>query len=348
MTNEMKVKDRRRKKLILIIVIVLVFINLVVFTILFTDLSKYIWPEKITPVEEDKGYQLSKDGTVTIDGITYKQKDDGNFLVLSADKTLSSADIRMKINEEDAVNVDEIEERAFENCTEITQINIASTITKINSYAFSGCSKLTTITIPYGVTEIGDSCFIGCKSLTSIKVNVANTNFTHYNGVLYDYEGKKLYAYPYSKTDEQYKLADNLESIEKNAFRGFENLKSVSLPENLTNVGESAFEDCINLDNVLILKNVTTIGPNAFNNCSKNLVIYGEKDSYAETYAKENNITFKLSNERPNSTINEENNTDTQNKPVTDITGGGNTTATQNTVSNTTNIIENKNVIEIQ
>lgn len=336
--------DKKRRKLILAIAIVLVLINVIVFSILFTDLSKYIWPEKITPVEEDNGYKLSKDGTVTIDGITYKQKDDGNFIVLSAESALTSADIRMKINEDDETNVNEIGEKAFENCTEITQINIASTITKIGSYAFSGCSKLTTITIPYGVTEIGDSCFVGCKSLTSIKVNVANTNFTHYNGVLYDYEGKKLYAYPYSKTDEQYKLADNLESIEKNAFRGFENLKSVALPENLKNIGESAFEDCKNLENVLILKNVTTIGENAFKNCSENLVIYGEKDSYAETYAKENNITFKLSSERPNPTTNEENNTDTQNKPVTDITAPNNTTS-ENTINN--NAVSNNTMTNV-
>ena len=334
--------DKKRRKLILAIVIVLVLINIIVFSILFTDLSKYIWPEKPTIVE-DKGYQLSKDGTVTIDGITYKKKDDGNFIVLSAEKTLTNADIRSKINEEDLTNVNEIGEKAFENCTEITQINIASTITKINSYAFSGCSKLTTITIPYSVTEIGESCFVGCKSLTSIKVDVSNTKFTQYNGVLYDNEGKKLYAYPYSKTDEQYKLADNLESIEKNAFRGFENLKTVALPENLTSVGESAFEDCKNLENVLILKNVTSIGENAFNNCSKNLVIYGESGSYAETYAKENNITFKSSTERPNPTTNKENNKNEENK--TDITNGNNTKENQNTLNNTTGP---KNIIEIE
>lgn len=340
--------DKKRRKFILILVIVLVLINLIVFSILFTDLSKYIWPEKTTVVEGNDGYQLSKDGTVSIDGITYKKKDDGNFIVLSADKTLTNADIRSKINEEDSTNVNEIGEKAFENCTEIAQINIASTITKINSYAFSGCSKLTTITIPYAVTEIGDSCFVGCKSLTSIKVNVANTNFMHYNGVLYDYEGKKLYAYPYSKTDEQYKLSDNLESIEKNAFRGFENLKTVALPENLTSVGESAFEDCKNLENVLILKNVTSIGENAFNNCSENLVIYGEKGSYAETYAKENNITFKSSNERPNPTIDKENDKNEKNNTVTNITDGNNTTENQNTLNNTTNTTGTKNVIEIE
>lgn len=350
--------DKKRRKMILIVAIVLVLINVIVFSVLFTDLSKYIWPEEPV-VETPDGYRLSKDGTVTIDGITYKQKEDGNFIVLSAEKTLTSAEIRDKINEDDEEVINEIGEKAFENCSEITQISIPSTVTKINSYAFSNCSKLTNITIPFAVTEIGDSCFVHCESLTSIKVNVANTVFTHYNGVLYDIEGKKLYAYPYKKTDEQYKLADSLQSIEKNAFRGFESLKTVSLPKELTNVGESAFEDCKNLENVLIPASVKTIGTNAFANCSEKIVIYGEKGSYAETYAKENNITFKPSSERPNPVEKEENNTNTGNQSVTDITGGGTNTVNQNTVvnnnainqntiANTTNTTQTNSVIEIR
>ena len=327
--------DKKRKNIILIAIIILSAICIILFTILGINLANIKVENNKKPVEIDNSYKLSNHKTVNFSGITYKQKDDGNFMVLSVDKTLTNADIRDKINENDVGSVNEIGEKAFEDCTEITQINISSSITKINSYAFSGCSKLKTITIPYNVTEIGDSCFLNCKSLTSIKVNVSNTSFTQYNGVLYDIEGKKLYAYPYNKTDEAYKLADNLESIEKNAFRGFEKLKSVAFPENLKNIGESAFEDCKNLENVLILKNVTTIGANAFKNCSENLVIYGEKDSYAEKYAKENNITFKLANERPNSTTGE----NTQNQNVTDITA-------QNTTNN--NIISENTLTNVK
>ena len=320
--------DKQKRKLILIIAIVLVLVNVIVFGVLFTDLSKYIWPEEPV-VEVPDGYQVSDDGTITIDDITYKQKEDGNYIVVSCEKYLTNIEIRDKINESDIGSVNEIGEKAFENCTEVTQINIPSTITKINNSVFSGCSKLTTITIPYAVSEIGDSCFLGCKSLTSIKVHLSNTVFKSNNGVLYDINGKILYAYPYSKTDEQYKLADNLISIEKNVFNGFDELQSVALPESLTNIGESAFENCKNLNNVLIPASVKTIGTNAFANCGDNLIIYGEKGSYAETYAKENNIIFKLSSERPNPVQNEENNT---NENVTEITGGITNSAEQNVI----------------
>lgn len=338
------INDKKRKRLIITIVIVLVLINVLVFSILFLDL--YIWPEvEEPPTIQNNGFQLSSDGTVTIDGVTYKKKDDGNFIVILCDKNINKVDIREKINEEDEVTVNEIGERAFENCTEITEIIISSTITKIGNYAFSGCNKLNTITLPYSITEIGDSIFYNCKSLTSIKVAVANQNFTSYNGVLYDIDGKKLLAYPYNKTDEAYKLSDNLESIEKNVFNGFEILKSAMFPESLTHIGDTAFENCTNLDNVLIPKNVTSIGNNAFSNCSANLVIYGEKDSYAEKYAKDNNITFKLASERPstptinNNSNNNDNNNENNNQTSTEQnqTGTNNDETANNNNQNITN-----------
>ena len=334
------INDKKRKRLIITIVIVLVLINVLVFSILFLDLSKYIWPEvEEPPTIQNNGFQLSSDGTVTIDGVTYKKKDDGNFIVISCDKNINKVDIREKINEEDEVTVNEIGERAFENCTEITEIIISSTITKIGNYAFSGCNKLNTITLPYSITEIGDSIFYNCKSLTSIKVAVANQNFTSYNGVLYDIDGKKLLAYPYNKTDEAYKLSDNLESIEKNVFNGFEILKSAMFPESLTHIGDTAFENCTNLDNVLIPKNVTSIGNNAFSNCSANLVIYGEKDSYAEKYAKDNNITFKLASERPSTptTNNNNNNSNNNDNNNNDNNENNNQTSTEQNQTGTNN-----------
>lgn len=336
--------DKKRKKLIITIVIVLVVINVLVFSILFLDLSKYIWPEvEEPPTIQNNGFQLSSDGTVTIDGITYKKKDDGNFIVISCDKNINDiVDIRERINEEDEVVVNEIGEKAFENCTEVPEIIISSTITKIGNYAFSGCSKLNTITLPYSVTEIGDSIFYDCRGLTSIKVAVANQNFTHYNGVLYDTEGKKLYAYPLNKSDEAYKLSDNLESIENNAFRGFERLKNVMLPKNLTHIGDTAFENCINLESVLIPKSVTSIGNNAFLNCSANLVIYGEKDSYAEKYAKDNNITFKLASERPSTPTTNNNNNNNNDNNNNNNNENNNQTSTEQNQTGTNNVNNNE------
>ncbi len=354
--------DKKKRKLIIILAIVLVLINVIVFSILFLDLSKYIWPEKVTEEPEDDGYKLSSDGTINIDGVIYKLKEDNNYIVESCENSVTTVEILDNLNIKDTGVVNEIGENAFKDCTQITQIYIPSTITKINDYAFNNCKSLTTITIPYSVMEIGEACFTDCTSLTSIKVQVSSNYFSDQNGVLYDIDGKILYAYPYKKTDEAYVLSDMLESIEKNVFRGLEKLRSVALPKNLINLGESAFENCSNLENVYIPASVETIGENAFANCSENLTIYGEEGSYAETYANENGIPFKNLNEWPvsvnteptqndndteenensNEQINDENNNIEENDTNTvneeDIVNND----TENTEDNTT-----RNIIEI-
>ena len=327
--------DKKRRKMIILIAIVLVIINIIVFGILFLDLSKYIWPEEPTQTQDDGSYKLSADGTVNIDGVIYKIKDDNNFLVLSCENTVTNVDILDRINPTDEGTVNEIGENAFKDCTQITQINIPSTVTKINNKAFENCKNLHTLTIPYSISEIGDSCFIGCTNLSSIKVHVSNSYFSEQNGVLYDIDGKILYVYPYKKTDESYFLTDNIEVIKPQVFRGFERLSSVALPDSLNTIGAGAFENCSNLQRVLIPNSVEEIGENAFANCNQNLVIFGEKGSYAETYANENNITFQ-----PTSEWNNPNNEQTQNNPVTNITGDD-----ENVNTNTTNenVINNNN-----
>lgn len=347
--------DKKRNKMIFTVVIVLAVIFLLIYGILGIFLSKYILPENTTIDETDNGYNLSNDGTVNIDGIVYKKKDDGNFSVISADKEIVNGDIRDKINETDEYVVNEIGEKAFENCEKLTSIMIPDTIIKINNYAFHGCKALGTVTIPYSVEEIGDSCFYECDNLSSIKVAVANKKYTHHNGVLYDIEGKKLYVYPHNKSDEEYKLSDNLESIENNVFRGFEKLKSVTLPESVTHIGDTAFEGCKNLDSVLVPKSVTSIGSDAFSNCSEKLTIYGEKNSYAEEYAKKNNITFKLTEERTNTNENttantitntNTNSTSTNTMSTNNITNNIGNNNSNNTNTNSSNVI--KSIIEIQ
>ena len=68
-------------------------------------------------------------------------------------------------------------------------------------------------------------------------------------------------------------------------------LEKIILPESVTSIGQNAFAFCTNLLEVTIPGSVTSIDSSAFFECP-NVKIKAPAGSYAETYAKENNIPF--------------------------------------------------------
>jgi hypothetical protein len=78
------------------------------------------------------------------------------------------------------------------------------------------------------------------------------------------------------------------------------NLEKVILPNDVVEIDEYAFIGCTSLTSVYIPASVKSIHENAFENTSDpfrpslNVTIYGESGSYAETFAKANNIPFKV------------------------------------------------------
>lgn len=61
-----------------------------------------------------------------------------------------------------------IGDEAFQNCSELENIEMPSTVTSIGNYAFSFCDKLTQFTLPAGIYLIGDRAFNTCNKLRNL------------------------------------------------------------------------------------------------------------------------------------------------------------------------------------
>jgi len=178
----------------------------------------------------------------------------------------------------------EIGSGAFENCNNLTEVTIPSSITTVGVKAFKncdslkkvtingtnlelkgnstysaygvfyGCDLLETVVINSGVKIIGKGAFEGCPSLTN--VSMANSVTEMHS-----------YAFNECTALKTITLSNVLQSIESSAFSGCTSLTAISLPGTLTSIGTSAFEDCASLTGLTIPSSVTTVGVKAFKNC---------------------------------------------------------------------------------
>lgn len=195
-------------------------------------------------------------------------------------------------------SVTSIEGYAFNNCDNLTSITIPNSVTDIRYGAFYWCSKLTSITIPSSVTSIETLAFFNCWDLTSITVENSNLNYKDIDGILFDKKGRTLIQYPYGKTVESYVIPDGVISIEYRAFGDCDRITSITVPNSVTSIGEYAFYNCDGLKSIAIPNSVTSIEENSFDYCY-NLTIYGTANSFAKTYAEDNNIPYIIDDTAP-------------------------------------------------
>ena len=133
-----------------------------------------------------------------------------------------------------------------------------ATVTKINDEAFKGKESIRVIHIPDSIKSIGVWAFADCNNLEEINIPF---------GVV---------------------------KIDWGVFSGCKSLTKIVLPDGIKEIGNSAFEMCANLSEIHLPASVTEIARGSFSaffKCPK-LKIYAPAGSYAETYAKENNIPF--------------------------------------------------------
>lgn len=193
----------------------------------------------------------------------FKNKFDGiNGCIPTGIKTLSSFFFSKCITLQNATVPDSvvvIDDFAFLGCRELSGLEIPPSVKKIGKMAFSCCNDLKNLKIPGSVTKIGFSAFECCDNLEKVTIE---------NG---------------------------LNKISDSAFVFCKKLSEVIIPDSVEEIGESSFAACESLEKLIIPKSVVKIGEYAFDllNDEPKVTLYCKQGSYAEQYAKENNISYE-------------------------------------------------------
>ena len=209
--------------------------------------------------------------------ISIPDKIDGHPVTMIYEFAFCDLENTKTINIPDSVKV--IGAEAFAWCENLQTINIPTSVTTIDAAAFAGNNKLQSITIPDSVTELGVGAFILCENLTNVTLpnTISSIPYGTFAGCV-----------SLKKID----IPSSVKTIEKEAF-SMTGFTEFIVPYTITSIGAGAFSDCENLVKVTIPKTVTKIGDDIFEGGSEDVTIYGEKGSYAETYANRFGIPFK-------------------------------------------------------
>ena len=149
-------------------------------------------------------------------------------------------------------SVIDIEGRAFWHCTSLKRITIPDSVTTIGNYAFAYCFNLKEIILPKKLKRVEDGLFSDCSGLSNIKLP---------NSVVY------IGSFAFFDCDAitDITIPNGVVSIEDGAFKFCDNLVSITIPDSVINIGNQAFSYCNELTNVYLKsKTPPNIGSNPF------------------------------------------------------------------------------------
>ncbi len=171
---------------------------------------------------------------------------------------------------------DFIQYGAFDDCDNLTSITIPTSVTQIEGSAFSGCGDNLTIycdlkSAPRGWDLYLDSYNIVWGDVDVIDSSNVDGNFAYRiidstNAEIIDYLGSEteiVIPSVITKNGVQYTVT----RIGDNAFKSYNEMKSVTIPNTVTSIGNKAFSSCYNLKSVEIPNSVKTIGSYTFEYC---------------------------------------------------------------------------------
>ena len=176
---------------------------------------------------------------------------------------------RVVVPEEiDGKQVTALDDRAFFESTETTEIALGDGIETIGKECFYGCTGLKTVLLPEGLRECGQNAFtksgietlsipeslrslgsedsqpfFGCDALHEILVDNDNLHYLSESGVLFSKNRKTLLCYPAQKRGSAYVIADTVEKLAPGSFSGCVYLEALTIPASVREM-ENQFYAC--------------------------------------------------------------------------------------------------------
>lgn len=210
----------------------------------------------------------------------------------------------------------EIKDDAFKDSKNITEIYIAPSVNKIAKTAFDGIDNLTIYAEKGSYAEkFAVENKINYKNYTTEPENpeAKNTDYSKirngaYYGEYYNYDviyddGKPVCVitnYNEMSSEEKLEIPAHIDGLDVISIAddaiNYGGAKETVVPDTVKFIADNAFKESYSLEDIYLTKNVSYIGKSAFKD-SKDLTIHAPTDSYAHTFATENKINFKATDD---------------------------------------------------
>lgn len=188
---------------------------------------------------------------------------------------------------------DTIGANAFNECSNLIEVNLPDSIRYIKNYAFRGCTKMTTINLNDNIVEIGASAFAGLPLESMIvEINELPTSLTQIGGSAFQNAGPniKVTRIPNGVTELQSYTFSRCQNVKISEFG------SDGSGSQLTSIGTQCFAQSAtgnigsDVTSITFHPSITTLGSQAFQLYGKagtllEVTFLGKTQSEAETLA---------------------------------------------------------------
>lgn len=247
-----------KKKLVIIAIIVVLIVAGIIVAINIKQKKSSVTDNGIKQSENNSISKSDKLTESKPEEFSSNIRSDGNMDIIAYDGKANIINVPDSI---DGKPVVEIRGYFLRDSDNVVEVNIPDTVTKISAEAFEFCRNLEKITFGKNTQIIGKAI---CRGDTKLK---------------------------------QVLLSESLSEVSLYAFQDCSALEKITIPDSVTTIN-FAFPGCTDLKEIHMTDSVTFMGVlkdknecNIFKDC-ENLTIYAPAGSYAEKYAKNNNIPF--------------------------------------------------------